>query len=223
MSSNPRPAAPGRLGFISDIHGDLPALQSVLAEMVHHGVKEIYVAGDLLLGGEQPLQVWQRLMEVGAVCSRGPSDTALVTVDPTTLTPRGSEEERAARRFARTRDALGELVLRQLGDLPLRRRFALASGHECVVVHGSPRDPSTPIGHELDDEEVRHLLGDDPAEMVVCGGTHLPFEREIDGVVVINVGSVGESPAGNCAGYTIIDNRAEGPAVEQYWVEHVEG
>ena len=48
-------AAP--IAFLSDIHGNLLALDTVLAELERLGVKRLYVAGDLLLGGEEPLEV----------------------------------------------------------------------------------------------------------------------------------------------------------------------
>jgi hypothetical protein len=46
----------------------------------------------------------------------------------------------------------------------------------------------------MSDEEVLSLLGDDPADVVICGGSHVPFDRMVGGVRVINVGSVGEAP-----------------------------
>jgi hypothetical protein len=47
----------------------------------------------------------------------------------------------------------------------------------------------------MSDEEISALLGDDPADVVICGGSHVPFDRMVAGVRVINVGSVGEAPS----------------------------
>src|SRR6185436_12666473 len=47
----------------------------------------------------------------------------------------------------------------------------------------------------MSDEEISALLGDDPADLVICGGSHVPFDRTVTGVRVINVGSVGEAPS----------------------------
>jgi predicted phosphodiesterase len=48
----------------------------------------------------------------------------------------------------------------------------------------------------MTDEEISALIGDDPADLVICGGSHVPFDRVVSGVRVINVGSVGEAPSG---------------------------
>ncbi|TNF62379.1 MAG: metallophosphatase family protein [Deltaproteobacteria bacterium] len=105
--AHPPAAAP--IAFLSDVHGNLAALEVVLAELDRLGVKRLYVAGDLLLGGDEPLGVWQRLQALGATCTRGPSDMALGSVDPTSLVPIDDEQRRQARRFAETRAAIGDL------------------------------------------------------------------------------------------------------------------
>ena len=75
------------MAFLSDLHGNLQALESVLEEVQRREVERLYVAGDLLLGGNEPLAVWRRLQEAGAICSRGLSDTALGSLDPNSLLP----------------------------------------------------------------------------------------------------------------------------------------
>jgi hypothetical protein len=80
--------------------------------------------------------------------------------------------------------------------LPTTVRLPLDDGGEVVLVHGSPSDPTEPITHDMSDEEISALLGDDPADVVVCGGSHVPFDRTVSGVRIINVGSVGEAPSG---------------------------
>ena len=65
--AHPPAAAP--IAFLSDVHGNLAALEMVLAELDRLGVKRLYVAGDLLLGGDEPLGVWQRLQALGATCT----------------------------------------------------------------------------------------------------------------------------------------------------------
>ena len=108
------PPAAGPIGFLSDLHGNLAALNVVLAELERLEVKRLFVAGDLLLGGEEPLEVWQRLQALGATCTRGPSDMALATVDPQSLVPIDDEQRRQARAFSRTRAAIGDLVAERL-------------------------------------------------------------------------------------------------------------
>jgi predicted phosphodiesterase len=213
-----RPAS-DPMAFLSDVHGNLAALDAVLAELKRLTITDVYVAGDLLLGGDEPLKVWQRLQSVGARCVRGPSDMALAKLDPNGLRAQTPEEASLADRFAATRRALGDVILRRLGELPERIRVPMIDGGELLLVHGSPADPFESIDHDLEDDEVRQLLGDDPAGIVVCGATHVPFTRQIDDVHVINVGSVGSAPSGGVAHFTLLYPKTTGATVEQTWVD----
>jgi predicted phosphodiesterase len=209
------------MAFISDLHGNLPALNAVLSELHRRAITDIFVAGDLLLGGDQPLEVWQRLQELHAHCVRGPSDLALAAMDPGRLRPSTPEEQSMAERFALTRKKLGELVLRRLAELPERMRVPMIDGRELLLVNGSPADPGEGIGHELEDDEIRTLLADESADVVVCGATHVPFIRTLDEIQVINVGSVGQAPGEErIAHYTVISPKVSGATVEQTWVEY---
>lgn len=218
--AHPPEAAP--IAFISDLHGNLSALEVVLAELDRLGVKRLYVAGDLLLGGEEPLEVWQRLQALGATCTRGPSDLALGSVDPTSLVPMDNEQRRQARAFAETRAAIGDLVAERLRRLPEQHRIPLVDGREILMVHGSPADPAQEISHDLTDEEVLALLQDDPADIIVCGSTHVPFQREVDEYHVVNVGSVGAAPEGRIAHYTVVTPRMSGADILQDWISYEE-
>ncbi|MBC7174553.1 MAG: metallophosphoesterase, partial [Polyangiaceae bacterium] len=101
------------MAFLSDVHGNLRALEAVLRELEKRGVRRVYVAGDLLLGGEDPLGVWRALTRVNAQCVRGISDTALYSIDPARLEALDAGESARLARFRETRDAVGDLVLEQ--------------------------------------------------------------------------------------------------------------
>lgn len=219
MSTQFGPAS-APMAFISDIHGNLVALEAVLAELAQRAVVDIYVAGDLLLGGEAPLEVWQRLTKVNAHCVQGVSDAALASVRASDLRPTTPHERERAAAFERTQKAVGELVLRQLATLPKQLRLPMIDGSELLLVHGSPGSQADPIGHELDDEEMLASLADDPADIVVCGGTHVPFIRNLGQVQVVNVGSVGEAPEGRYAHYTVITPQTNGADASQDYVEY---
>lgn len=210
----------GPMAFLADVHGNLAALDAVLAALKDDRVGTVFVAGDLLLPGADPLGVWKRLMEVNARCVRGTSDRALALMSPARLNPKTDEERAAAARFAETREALGELILAKLGRLPEALRLEMPDGREWVVVHGSPMDPDEAITADLDDEEVGALVGDDPADVIICGGGHVPFVRTVDEVTVVAVGSVGASPEGRTAHYTLMMPTAQGPRIEQKWVAY---
>ena len=208
------------MGFISDIHGNLAALEAVLEELARRQARDIFVAGDLLLGGAEPLEVWRKLQSVGARCVCGPSDLALASVSASALHPQGEQERERAEAFQQTQTSLGELVKKQLAQLPRQLRIPMIDGSELLLVHGSPKDAFETIGHELDDEELSAMLADDPADVVVCGGTHVAFARRLDTVQVINVGSVGAAPEGRFAHYAIVFPSASGSHFDQDYVQY---
>jgi predicted phosphodiesterase len=185
-----------RILAISDIHGHADALGAVLAAAERRGYDRILVAGDLCFPGPAPLDTWRRLVQCGAVCVQGLGDRALATIDPATIHPRSDHERLRLRRLAEVRRELGDLILARLARLPQSFRLPLDDGGELLLVHGSPADPTEPLTHDMSDEEISALLGDDPADIVVCGGSHVPFDRVVTGVRVVNVGSVGEAPPG---------------------------
>ena len=213
-------AVQGPLGFISDLHGNLPALSRVMHELAQLGVKQTFIAGDLFLGGDSdPLEVWSALQHHKVQCIRGLSDTALCTVDPDSLEPKDDAEQLKADAFLQTRDKLGEVLLERLRRLPDRIRIPMVDGREVLMVHGSPVDATVEMGHDLSDEELLARVGDDPADMIVCGATHLPFQKIVAEVHIVNVGSVGAAPEGNTAHYTVITPSLQGTEVLQDYVE----
>lgn len=218
MASLKKDVITGPLAILADVHGNLAALDAVLAELRRREIDRVVVAGDLLFGGEDPLGVWRRLQEIKAQLVRGLSDTALATLDPERLVPKTDEEARRRERFLDARRKVGELVLRSVAKLPEQLRFPLADGRELMVCHGSPRDASVDLTFDVDDEELLVLLGGDPADLIAVGGSHVPFDRNVDETRVLGLGSVGEAPEGNAAHFVILSPRLEGTLVERGWV-----
>lgn len=208
------------VALISDIHGRLDALEAVLEETQRRGVKKVIAAGDLLNGGPDPLGVWRRLTEIKARCVRGVSDSALCTVDASKLLPMNDFERQKLEAFLWTRRAVGELVLESLRRLPPSLRVPLIDGGELVIVHGSPADPFQEITQDMDDDEILALIADDPADVIACGASHVPFQRTVEGVHVVNVGSVGAAPEGRNAHYTIFTPTPGQRVIEQDCVEY---
>lgn len=208
------------MGFISDIHGNLHALEAVLREYAQLGVVDLFVAGDLLLGGDQPLEVYRRLKKVGAQCIKGTSDHALCAADVSNVKPIAGVEQQRLARFLKTREQLGQLVLRELSQLPDQLRVPLIDGRELLLVHGSPQDLHEPMSHDLNDEEIEDLLGGDPADIIICGSSHVPFLRVVGETEICNVGSVGAAPEGAHAHYTIVSPRLDGATITQHSVSY---
>jgi len=186
---------------LSDIHGHVDALAAVLATAEKRSFHKLLVAGDIVFPGPAPLETWRRLAAAGAVLVQGVSDKALATVDPRDLRAKNDHEARRLDRLREARSELGDLILERLKRLPTHIRIPLEDGGELLLVHGSPADPAEAMSHDMSDEELDALLGDDPADLVVCGMSHVPFDRTVSGVRIVNVGSVGEAPTGGDAAF----------------------
>lgn len=203
---------------LSDIHGELDALAAVLATAERRSFHKLLVAGDVVFPGPRPLETWRRLTAAGAILVQGVSDKALATLDPDELPVRNEFEKSRIERMAAVQDELGELILERLKRLPTHHRIPLEDGRELLLVHGAPADPAEAITHDMSDEEIDALIADDPADVIVCGMSHVPFDRMVGEIRVINVGSVGEAPhggGGRVAHATWIESRPSGLVVEQ--------
>lgn len=193
---------------ISDVEGDGEALSAVLATAEARGYSRLICAGDVCFPGPDPLGVWRRLQGAKATIVQGVSDKAIATLDPDSLDAPGSDHERERLSLLkRVRTDLGDLILAKLARLDTHVRIPLPNGTEVLVVHGSPLDPTEPFSHDMTDDEIRALLGDDPADLIICGGSHVPFDRTVLDVRIINVGSVGAAvyEGGRYADATFID------------------
>jgi len=199
-----------RLLCIADIHGRADALEKVLAIGKIQGCSKVLVAGDLCFPGPEPLRVWTLLTSERAHCVQGVGDRALAVVDPDSLKPSTPQEVERVQLLRATREQLGEVILACLARLPATFRMAVEDGGEILLVHGSPADPTTSMTHDMDDAELSALLGDEPADTVICGGSHVPFDRTVGTTRIINVGSVGEAPSGKIAHATIISTSSAG-------------
>jgi predicted phosphodiesterase len=216
---------------LSDIHGHAEALSAVLATAERRGYARVLVAGDICFPGPAPLRVWRRLSQLRALCVQGVGDRALSMVDTTVLRPRDEFERARLRRLIEVRDELGDPLLRRIAKLPQLLRQPLEAGRQLLLVHGSPLDPLEPLTHDMDEEAIAQMLGDDPADLVLCGGSHVPFDRMVPRRVVaagvppvtrvVNLGSVGEAPCGDeppFAHATFVESTDGGIEVEQFVV-----
>jgi predicted phosphodiesterase len=207
-----------RLLCISDIHGHVGPLSAVLAMAEEKAFHKLLVAGDIVFPGPEPLETWRRLTSAGAVIVQGVSDKALATLDPSDLHPTNDHERRRVERMRQVRAELGDLILERLRRLPTHVRIPLEDGKELLLVHGAPVDPTMEISEDMTEDELSAALGDDPADVVVCGMSHQYFQRTVGDVLFVNVGSVGEAPNGSgsrVAHATWIESSPSGVFVKQ--------
>jgi predicted phosphodiesterase len=189
------PRAVGRpLLALSDVHGDLAALEAVLDAVADVELCGILCAGDHCLGGPEPFETWQRLHELGATLLRGTTDLALATDAYQRWDPSSAEQEALLQSFVDTRAALGEIVCRRLGELPTTAVVSLDDTTGVMGLHGSPSDENRGLTDKLSAEVLAVETACVAEDVLVTGFTHRAFVRRTGPLLVVNAGSVGQSP-----------------------------
>jgi putative phosphoesterase len=167
-----------------DVHGNLPALEAVLAEV---DADLILVGGDVV-AGPWPAETLGRLRALGDRVRfiRGNADREVV--EP-------SREGRAGgpppgvMEFVRERLTVDQLEF--LAALPLTETVKVNGLGEVLFCHATPRSDEELLTRISPDERWLAALAGVEATVVVCGHTHVQFDRMIDGYRVVNAGSVG--------------------------------
>jgi predicted phosphodiesterase len=169
-----------RLAALYDIHGNLPALDAVLAEV---DANLILVGGDVV-AGPWPSETLERLRELGDGVRfiRGNADRELTSELPGLAPP-------AVMDFVRKR--LSEEQIEFLGTWPLTKSLDVDGLGSVLFCHATPRSDDEILTRISADERWRDALAgvDEPA--VVCGHTHVQFDRRIGDIRLVNSGSVG--------------------------------
>lgn len=169
--------------MLCDVHGNLPALEAVLAEVDELGVDAIVVGGDVA-SGPMPVETLDALRERNALFVRGNADRVLDLVGADT----GETWVRARHWVA---ERLGDERLAFLSGLPLDLTLEISGLGRVRFCHGAPGSDEIPITRLTPDERLRDLFARVDEDVVVCGHTHVQFDRTVDGIRVVNAGSVG--------------------------------
>jgi predicted phosphodiesterase len=175
-----------RLGLISDLHGNLPALEAVLAELERDGVERIVCLGDVAVG-PRPSETLNRVRTLGCPVVMGNWDAAFVGQLPA------------------ANDELSQLLNEiniwwrdQLSDedLEFTRTFVPTlelelDGTGALCFHGSPRSYDDWLFATTPDDEVEAMLDPRRPPLLVGGHTHIQLARRFDRSLIVNPGSVG--------------------------------
>jgi len=181
-----------RVAVLADIHGNLPALDAVLADVAAEGADLIVLNGDIA-DGPMAAQTVDRLTALGdrAMWVRGNSDRWLVdSFDGNFLIP-GLDTSPSAEWFEWCAARLTRAHRDLLADLPLTVTLDVDGLGPVAFCHATARDDNEYI---LVDSPLRHFrdaFADVREQTVVVGHTHMPFDRLAGGRRVVNAGSVG--------------------------------
>lgn len=177
------------VAVLYDIHGNLPALDAVLAEVQRQEIDRILIGGDVALG-PMPRETLARVRALGdrVTVIRGNCDRLVAerNADPVQRLPRS------------IRDVL-DWTARQLngddreflGALPLTATMNIDGVGEVLFCHATPRSDEELFTVQTSDERLVPMFDGVTAPVVVCGHTHMQFDRRVRGRRIINAGSVG--------------------------------
>ena len=184
-----------RVAALYDVHGNMPALEAVLTELEKEPVDVIVVGGDFS-AGPHAAEVVDRLRALGDRVRflRGNADRELADLG-------WQPDDQAAARVAWMRERLGDERLAFLRTLPEHVVLDVAGLGRVLFCHGSPRSDLEILTRATPAERLRAAVAGVDAAVVVCGHTHAQWSREVDGVRVVNAGSVGLPYEGRSGAY----------------------
>src|SRR5579872_3773252 len=198
---------PMRIAALYDIHGNLPALEAVLADVRRAGVDRIVAGGDVL-PGPMPHEslAMLRALDVPVDFIRGNGDRCVL-------------EEIAGVPFTLP-EAIRPAIAWNAGRVSGEERRFIASWPETLTLnadgigdtlfcHATPRNDVEIFTRMTAEDRLAPVFTGVTAPLVVCGHTHMPFDRMVGSIRVVNAGSVGMPFNGPGAFWLLL-----GPAVE---------
>ena len=203
-----------RIAVVSDIHGNRTAFEAVLADLRQTSPDLILHGGDLAHGGSSPVEIVDRIRDLGWPGVLGNTDEMLFR--PESLKEFASQSPRIQPLFAAieemaavTCEALGEERLAWLSDLPLTQTY-----NSMALVHASPGDTWRAPVPEANDAELESVYGPLGKPVAVYAHIHRPYLRSMAGMTVANTGSVSLSYDGDRrAAYILLDE--SGPTIRR--------
>jgi putative phosphoesterase len=181
-----------RVALLSDIHGNLVALDAVLRDLAQQGADQVVCLGDLSLSGPQPHECVTCIRALGCPTVMGNCDADSLRLRQPNL-PRQPSRWGAwvAAIDVWSAEALTDDDAAYLAALPMTVSIPLGPDVTLLCAHGSPRSfnhrllPATPA------EQVAALVGAVEAQALASGHTHIPMLRRLGPLTIVNPGSIG--------------------------------
>lgn len=186
--TRPTGAPTTRIALISDIHGNDIALREVLRSIGERGVDEIVCLGDVATLGVAPVEVIDRLQQLGCRCVMGNHDEYLL--DPT-LVDAHCQGALISAAIAWCRERIPARQLEFVRSFEPGFELPLGRSGRLRVFHGSPASNMVDLLAETPDEELERHLGRERATVMAGGHTHVQMLRQHRGILLVNPGSVG--------------------------------
>jgi putative phosphoesterase len=204
----------GDLAVITDIHGNLPALEAALARIDELGIERVVCGGDLVGYGPHPNEVVALIAEREIPTIYGNYDYAIARdledCGCAYITPH--DRELGQQSVDWTLEHTDRQSKDWMRDLPFD--LHLTVGRTAVhLVHGSPRKVNEYLFEDKPASLYERLAKAESGNVLAFGHTHKPWVREHGGVLFVNCGSVGKPKDGDPRGaFAVL--RAAGDGVD---------
>jgi len=196
-----------RIALFSDVHANLHALQAMLADVEGLGVDQVYCLGDLVGYGAYPNEVIALVRDRGIPTIMGNYDQGIAfAMGDCGCAYKTPEARRLGQRAYRwTEEHVTAESRAFLRSLPPGLRFVL-DGRRVMLVHGSPRRINEYFYEDRPEASFARLAQASETDVLVMGHTHLPYSKEVAGVLFANAGSVGKPKDGDArAAYILLE------------------
>jgi putative phosphoesterase len=194
-----------RIAFLTDVHGNLPALEAVLADARDQGVDAIWDGGDAVGYHPWPADCVRLLAETCDVAVMGNYDRKVLKTPRSRKRWLRTKDPLKARTLIWAHDHLDQATRALLAERPSRIRPD-TPGHRVLVCHASPASRKEPLGPATPPARWSELVDLADADLVVHGHTHVAYTRRERGTLFVNPGAAGRSEDGDPrAAYALID------------------
>ncbi len=176
-----------KIAVMSDVHGNILALDAVLKDIEKRGISEIINLGDCISGPLEPTKTADRLIKENIICIRGNNESGLIN---------SKEESQKSATFKYVENMLTNEIVDWIRRMP----GELVYDSEIYACHGTPESDKIYLLEHLgqnevsikEEAEIQTIISHVIQPVILCGHSHLPgIVRLLDGRLIVNPGSVG--------------------------------
>ncbi len=184
-----------RVAALYDIHANLPALEAVLEEILQEEVQQILIGGDVL-PGPMPRETLTRLLGLNVPVQFIYGNGEVAVLEQIAARKPIGVPEAYQPIISWTAQQLGDEHKEMLGTWPKTLSLAISGLGTVLFCHASPRNENECFTSRTEEARLLPIFKGLNADIVVCGHTHMQFDRRLGKLRVVNAGSVG-MPFGN--------------------------
>ncbi|MBV8143339.1 MAG: metallophosphoesterase family protein, partial [Verrucomicrobia bacterium] len=175
--------------MLADIHGNLPALEAVAAEIDLLNPDLVFVAGDFQNRGPNPREVTEFVAQSGWTLLRGNHEDYVIRQSQSS----GSQDLTEYYNWmpARWTADLTSDFVDSIRKLPISTTLIGPDKLTITIAHGSARSNNEGFFPTTTEAKAREMIGNDPPGLLCVGHSHLPFVRQVNATLLVNVGAVG--------------------------------